>query len=155
MYKTMTLTLAATLFIPTLSAHAERIELDQVPKTVMDGWRREHPDASNLEVDKESHFGLTLYEVKFKEKGGHEHQTLLDTEGKPFGHEEPVDPQDLPPAVTQSLSKIFSSFKIKDAEIIHHPDGTRLEYEIDLEGDGADWEIAMDPKGKVLVKERD
>lgn len=155
MYKTMTLTLATTLFIPVLSAQAERIELDQVPKAVMDGLRQEHPNAKELEVDKETHFGLTLYEVKFLEKGGHEHQTLLDTEGNPFGHEEPFDPKDLPSVVTQSLRNIFSSFKIKDVEIIHHPDGTRIEYEIDLEGDGADWEIAMDPKGKVLVKERD
>jgi uncharacterized membrane protein YkoI len=155
MHKPTTLTLAAALFIPMLSAHAERIDLDQVPKAVMDGLRQEHPDAKELEVDKETHFGLTLYEVKFEEKGGHEHQTLLDPEGKPFGHEEPVDPKDLPPAVTESLAKVFSSFKIKDVEIIHHPDGTRLEYEIDLQGDGADWEIAMDADGKLLVKEKD
>jgi len=155
MNKTMTLTLAATLFIPVLAAHAERIDLDQVPKAVMDGLRQEHPAAKELEVDKETHFGLTLYEVKFKEKGGLEHQTLLDPTGKPFGHEEPVDPKDLPPAVTQSLGKIFSSFKIEDVEVIHHPDGTRVEYEIDLEGDGVDWEIAMNPDGKVLVKEKD
>jgi uncharacterized membrane protein YkoI len=155
MYKTIPLMLTATFFIQTLPAQAERIDLDQVPKAVMEGLRQEHPDASNLEVDKENHFGLTLYEVKFKEKGGHEHQTLLDTEGKPFGHEEPVDPKDLPPAVTQSLGKVFSSFKIKDVEKIHHPDGTRIEYEIDLEGDGADWEITMDSKGNVLAKEQD
>ena len=98
---------------------------------------------------------LTLYEVKFKGKGADQHETLLDTEGKPFRHEEPVDPKDLLAAVTQGLGKIFSSFKIKDVEVIHHPDGTCMEYEIDVEGDGADWEVAMDSKGKVLVKERD
>ncbi len=138
MHKSMTLTLAASLFIPVLSAQAERIELDQVPKAVMEGLRQEHPDAKELEVDKETHFGLTIYEVKFKEKGGDQHETLLDSEGKPFGPEEPIDPKDLPRAVTQSLGKIFSSFKIKDVEVIHHPDGTRMEYEIDVEGDGAE-----------------
>ena len=57
MHKSMTLTLTATLFVPVLSAQAERIELNQVPKAVMDGLRQEHPDAKELEVDKETHFG--------------------------------------------------------------------------------------------------
>jgi len=62
---------AAALFIPVLSAHAERIELDQVPKAVMDGLRQEHPDAKELKVNNETHFGLTLYDFKFKESGPH------------------------------------------------------------------------------------
>ena len=155
MQKTLTFALAASLFIPISAVLAERIELDQVPEAVMAGVREEHPEARNIRVDKETHFGQTFYELKFKEHGQDEHQTLLDSQGKPFGHEQAVAPENLPAAVKESLRKLFTALQIKDAEIIHDRDGGRVEYEVDVVGDGADWEIVMDPQGKVLTKEPD
>lgn len=43
--------------------------------------------------------------------------------------------------------------KILDAEQITHPDG-RIEYEIELTSQGAEWELALNPEGKILVKEK-
>jgi len=37
---------------------------------------------------------------------------------------------------------------------IKHPDGD-IEYEIDVLGNGEEWELAMDPTGKIWAKERD
>lgn len=155
MQKALTFAMAASLYLPFSAVNAERIELNQVPKAVTDGLRKEHPEARNITVDKETHFGQTYYEMKFKEHGHGEHQTLLDSQGRPFGHEEEVDPEKLPAAVTKSLGKLFPSYHIKDAEIIHNSDRSRAEYEIDVTAGDADWEIVMDPEGNVLTKDAD
>ena len=53
-----------------------------------------------------------------------------------------------------TVRKLFNQLTLKDAEAIHHPDG-RIEYEIDVVGDGLDWELVLDNQAKLLSKERD
>ena len=141
------------LLLTAVSVQAARISVEDVPKAVMDGLKADHPDARNIEVDKEMHFGMILYEVKFKTHGD-QHEALYDRQGRPFAHENALKPAQLPVAVTDKLGQLFSSYKIKDVEEVDHPDG-RIEYEIDVIGDGVAWEIVMDANANVLVKERD
>jgi hypothetical protein len=56
--------------------------------------------------------------------------------------------------VQATVRKLFNQLTLKDAEVIHHPDG-RIEYEIDVVGDGLDWELVLDNQAKLLSKERD
>ena len=56
--------------------------------------------------------------------------------------------------VTESINKQFSNPRITRAEAIHHPDG-RAEYEINLIDNHVKWELAMNPKGQILVKEQE
>ncbi|MCF6250116.1 MAG: PepSY-like domain-containing protein [Methylococcaceae bacterium] len=143
----------ATLVLPVFSAQAGKIKLSEVPEAVIKSMKVEHPDAKNIKVDKELHFSMVLYEVKYK-TNGKKHETLFDPQGKHFGHEEEIEISELPQPIIKTLKQTFKQLSIKDAEKISHPDG-RVEYEIDVKGDGEDWELAMSPTGKIWVKERD
>ncbi len=145
--------LLATLVLSSFSAQAGKIKLSEVPKAVIKAMKAEHPDAKNIKVDKELHFGIVLYEVKYKTNGKH-HETLFEAHGKHFGHEEAIEVSELPDAIIKTLKQTFTNLSIQDAEKIEHPDG-RIEYEVDVKGDGEDWELAMSPAGKIWVKERD
>ncbi len=136
-----------------MPVYAKTIKLEEVPRAVLSGLKKYHHDAGALTVDKETHFGLTLYEVKFMTHG-EQHQALFDQQGQSFAHEESIDLRQLPQAVLVAVKTLFDQFKLKDAEAIHHPDG-RVEYEIDVVGDGFDWELVLDDEAKLLSKERD
>ncbi len=153
MRKLLILTFFNAIILSVFPASAARIDVADAPDAVIQGLRSEHPEAQNIQIDKERHFGLTLYEVKFK-SNGEQHETLFTPQGKHFGHEQPVAPADLPRAIIKTLDSTFRSYSITDAEMIRHPDG-RIEYEIDVHGDANDWELAMSPSGRTLVKERD
>jgi len=154
MRNTITVSLFFLFILPVVTVNAAKIDIADVPWRVLKGLKNEHPGAKNIQVDKERHFGLTLYEVKFN-IDDKQHETLFDPKGWHFGHEEAIKPEHLPSAVIRTLNKTFKQFTIKDVEEIRHPGNERIEYEIDIHGDGEDWELAMDPFGKILVKERD
>jgi len=143
----------ATLVLPVSSAQAGKIPLSEVPKTVLNSLKEKHPDAKIIKVEEEHHFALKLYEVKFK-LNGKKQELLYSPQGKYFGYEEDIDISELPKAVVDKLKQSFKKLTIEKAEKIRHPDG-RIEYEIDVDGDGEEWEMAMDPTGKIWGKERD
>ena len=153
MNKILLSSIIATLVLPAFSVQASNLKFSDVPKAVINSMKAEHPNAKKIKVDKELHFGLVLYEVKFK-INGKSHETLFDQQGQHFGHEEEVEIPELPQAIIKTLKQTFKKLKIKKAEKIEHPDG-RIEYEIDVKGDGEKWELAMSPTGKIWVKERD
>ena len=141
---------APFLLLTAFSAQATNINQSEIPSAVLDGLKADHPDARNIAVTRQKHFGLTLYEVQFK-LHGKPHEALFDPWGKPFGHEEPV--QQLPDVVSNKLKQVFSEMAIESAVALHHPDG-RIEYEIDLRSAGELWEVVTNEKGNILVKER-
>jgi len=145
--------LLASLVLPVFSAQAGKLPLSEVPKAVLNSLKEKHPDAKIIKVEKEHHFALKLYEVKFK-LNGQKQELLYSPQGKYFGYEEDIDVSELPEAVVDSLKQTFKKLSIEKAEIIRHPDG-RIEYEIDVDGDGEEWEMAMGPTGKIWGKERD
>ncbi|NOR68502.1 MAG: hypothetical protein GQ532_02195 [Methylomarinum sp.] len=153
MNKKIISSLIAMLVLPVFSAQASNLKFSDVPEAVIKSMKIEHPDAKKIEVDKELHFGMVLYEVKFK-TNGKKHETLFDAQGHHFGHEEEIEISEIPQPIIKTLKQTFKKLSIEKAEKISHPDG-RVEYEIDVEGDGEDWELAMSPAGKIWVKERD
>jgi hypothetical protein len=144
--------LLAILVLP-ISSQAERLHLSDVPKAVIISLQERHPDAKIIKIEEEHHFTLKLYEVKFK-LDGKKQELLYTPQGKYFGYEEDIDISELPKAVVDQLKRSFKKVTIEKAEKIKHPDG-RIEYEIDVLGDSEEWEIIMDPTGKVWSKMRD
>lgn len=130
--------------------NATNISRAEIPPAVFEGLKNEHPEAKNINVTKQVHFGLTLYEVQFN-LHGHPHEALFDASGEPFGHEEPV--QQLPEAISNEIQRHFSKYTIENAVSLHHPDG-RVEYEIDLRMNDTLWEIVTNENGKILVQEK-
>ena len=144
------------IFLLTFGAspsRAERIEIDAVPKAVLDSFYKAHPKQKNIRVDRERHFDTVLYEIKFGDSDSHAHQTLFTADGIQFGHEKPIPNRLLPDKVKNSINRLFKSVTIKDAEEIHQPGTHRVEYEVDVIGDGGDWEIGLDSDGTVIRKE--
>jgi len=145
--------LLATLVLPIFSAQAKKIPLTEVPPSVITSLNERHPEARIIKVEEEHHFTLKLYEVKFK-LHGEKYEILYTPQGEYFGFEEDIHISDLPKAVVDKLNKTFNKLTIVKAEKIEHPDG-RIEYEIDVNGDGEEWEMIMGPKGKIWGKEQD
>jgi len=145
--------LLATLVLPVFSAQAKKIPLSEVPPSVITSLKERHPEAKIIKVEEEHHFTLKLYEVKFK-LHGEKYEILYNPQGKYFGFEEDIHISDLPKAVVDKLKKTFKKLTIEKAEKIESPDG-RIEYEIDVNGDGEEWEMIMGPKGKIWGKEQD
>jgi hypothetical protein len=106
-----------------------------------------------VEIDKEVHFDEVLYEVKYTINGV-KFETLFTPKGERFGEEIEIPVSELPKAIVKTIEKTFKQFKIDKVERIEHPDG-RVEYEVDVEGDGQEWEIEMTPDGKILLQELD
>lgn len=141
---------ASVLYLTSFHTQATNINQADIPESVIAGLKADHPGARNINVTRQRHFGLTLYEVQFKTHGS-PHEALFDSRGKPFGHEEAV--KQLPELVTNKLKQVFSEFKIENAVALHHPDG-RVEYEIDLRNSGVLWEVVTNEQGRILVKEK-
>lgn len=146
----ITLPILAALLLTVFSAQAKRLDVSEVPASVINGIKSRHPDAQNIMIDKELHFRISLYQVKYK-AGSEQNFALYDSQGRPFGHEEAIDPRKLPASVNRKLEKAFGSYRILSSQIIRHPDG-RVEYEVGVKGDGTNWELALSPGGNILTK---
>ena len=143
----------SALILPAFSVQAEKIPRSDVPEAVVKMIKKEHPKAKLIEIDKEMHFGEVLYEVKYKINGV-KFETLFTPAGEHFGEEIEIPISELPKAIVKTLEKTFKTFKIDKVEKIEAPDG-RIEYEVDVDGDGQEWEIELTPDGKILLKELD
>jgi len=146
-------TLLATLVLPVFSAQAKKLPLSEVPPSVINSLKERHPEAKIIKIEEEHHFTLKLYEVKFK-LHGEKYEILYNPQGEYFGFEEDIHISELPKAVVDKLKKTFNKLTIEKAEKIEHPDG-RIEYEIDINDGGEDWEMIMDPTGKIWSKDPD
>jgi len=145
--------LLTTLVLPVFSVQAGKVPLSEVPKVVINSLKEKHPDAKIIKIEEEHHFAIKLYEVKFKLNGTNQ-EILYTPQGKYFGYEEEIETSELPVAVVEKLKQSFKKVSIEKVEKIRHPDG-RIEYEIDVKGDGEEWEMTMMPTGKIWGKERD
>ncbi len=151
--KTVLASLIVSLVLPVFSVQAEKIPHSDVPEAVVKMIKKEHPEAKLIEIDKEVHFDEVLYEVKYKINGV-KFETLFTPKGEHFGEEIEIPLSELPKAIVKTLEKTFKQLKIEKVERIEAPDG-RVEYEVDVEGDGQEWEIELTPEGNILLKELD
>ncbi len=125
--------------LPVSSVVAKKIPHSEVPEAVVKMIKKEHPEAKLIEIDKEVHFGELLYEVKYRVNGV-KFETLFTSNGESFGEEIEIPLSELPKAIIKTLEKTFKQLEIEKAEKIEAPDG-RVEYEVDVVGDGQEWEI--------------
>lgn len=75
-------TLAALFFVAGCETTEVEIANDAVPANVMAGFKKEFPDATDVEVKKETYKdGLVHYEFEFKGKDGKKQEVEFNTEG--------------------------------------------------------------------------
>ena len=149
-------TILVTFLIAFGQANASETELtkQQVPKAILDAFEKAHPNAQEVEFEKEMVEGKAVYEVEYKENG-REYEILYDSDGVILQMEETLDVKALPEPIVQAISKAYPKATIEDAEKVMKPDGTVIAYEVEIKTEGKKLELELDADGKILKTEQD
>ncbi len=131
------------LAIASFSVTAAPLNLQDLPAKVMDYIHKKHPKAKEISAKTTTHFGISLYELSFKEeKLDRNSQSYIDNITELFkenGHFFVNVPQItnavnlLPPPVVKTLQKNYPGYQILTVNLIANPNGRGEEYEIYLQ----------------------
>jgi uncharacterized membrane protein YkoI len=145
--------IAACLLLSNVLADDEKVALDQLPKAVTEAVKVKFPNAELTGAEKETEDGKSFYEVAIKHKGA-KYEVTVTPEGKITEIEKEIAAKDLPKAVTDALQKKHPQSTIKEAEELTA--GDKVTYEVVIAtADKKNWEIVLDPQGKILKEEED
>ena len=139
------------LFLITLAmgcVEAQDIPQSQVPSVVTNAFHVAYPQASDIEWELHS----PLYKVEF-EIDRADHDLWFDKEGKVVKHKQDIAIQDLPEAVTKTIQKDFSGYRVDDTDKIEEK-GV-VSYRVELDGKPNDLMLTLSANGDVLEKRND
>ncbi len=125
-------TVLALLATSMCLADEERIEIDKLPKAVVDAIKAKYPDGKMVSAEKETEGEKTVYEVVVKNKD-QKLEITLDGDGKIMEIEQEVAAKDLPKAVTKTIEDKYPKGTIKNAESSTRDD--KVTYTVLLEND--------------------
>ncbi len=151
-------TAAAVLMAAATAAWAdEKVDLDKVPKAVVDAVKAALPDAEIKGAEKETEDGKLFYEIEILNK-----KEELDVEPTPDGDlseiEKEIDYNYLPKAVSNSLEDKYPKAEFKEVEEV-----TKVEkkteklayYEVQVKtADQKRYEVQVAPDGKVVNEQK-
>ncbi len=137
--------LSACLLI-SLMGYTQKITPDKVPAKVKQAFAKKFPAVTDVkyEMDKKD------YEINFKDKGI-EMSANFDATGKWLETETEIKETDLPKAVSASIAKNFTGFKISEVAKTENRDKGII-YEMDLKKDKEGYEVQFSIKGDILKK---
>ena len=135
----------------------EKVDLDKVPKAVVDAVKARFPDAEIKGAEKETEDGKTYYELEILNK-----KDEIDVELTPDGDiaeiEKEIEYKDLPKAVSKALEDKYPKAEFDEVEEV-----TKVEkkteklafYEVQVKtADKKHLEVEVDPDGKILNEEK-
>ena len=135
----------------------EKVDLDKVPKAVVDAVKARFPDAEIKGAEKETEDGKLFYEIEILNK-----KEELDVELTPDGDlseiEKEIEYKDLPKAVSKALEEKYPKAEFKEVEEV-----TKVEkkteklayYEVQVKtADQKRYEVQVDPDGKIVNEEK-
>ena len=132
-----------------IAGEAKKVTEQQVPKPVLEVFHKAYPQAQDLQYEKESKAGKTVYEVEFKDQGIKRKATYTG-EGTLLETEEDIKPDALPASVTEWLKKAHPKATIEEAEKVMTPDGKVSGYEVEIKDGKKVLEIHFDAPAKFL-----
>lgn len=143
--KTIQTVLALLIFFFTVACDKEpgHLKKADVPDAVMSAFNSAHPDARDVEWEKEGEY----YEVEFEE-GRVEMEIVYDIEGNVIETEIEIDVSDLPDAIVKYINDNYSDYKIDEAEKIENGEGVL--YEVEIEYKRSELELMFDGNGNFL-----
>jgi hypothetical protein len=151
----LTAGLALLLVTPVAPAQEkkDKLDLDKIPKAVMDALKAKFPRAEIHKWTKEKEGEDIIYDIEFKHDG-RACEADIKENGAYINFERAVEVKDLPAAVKAAVEKKYPKASIKEAMEITDVKGKveKLEgYEILLTTtDKKTVEITLAPDGKVL-----
>ncbi len=129
------------------------LELDKIPKLVMDALKAKFPKAEIHKWTKEKEGDIVVYDIEFKQEG-RKFEADIKEDGTIHNWEKEIADKDLPETVEKAVEKKYLKSTIKEImEITLVKDGKdALEgYEIVLEtSDKKEVEVTVAPDGKIL-----
>lgn len=136
------------LFLTTLimgCVEAQDIPQSQVPSVIANAFHVAYPQASDIEWELHG----SLYQVEF-EIDRADHDLWFDKEGNVVKHKQEIAIQDLPQAVTKTIQKDFSGYRVDDVDRIE--ENGVVYYRVELDGKPHDLKVTFSDKGEVLNK---
>lgn len=119
----------------------------EAPTKVKNSFTQKFPNAKKVKWDKEN---ATEWEAEFK-MNGKEYSANFNSDGTWKETEYKIKKSEIPAVVKQTLNSQFAGYDIEKVEVSKKPEG--LVYELKLEKDDTDMEVAISSNGKVLKKE--
>ena len=129
------------------TTNAQKIAGSEVPATVQQTFTQKFPNAKGVKWEKEDN----TIEAEFK-LGKEEYSASFDQAGKWLETESDIKKDKLPEAVSVSIAKEFSGYKIEKVEKLETPDRGLL-YEVELEKKETTYEVRFTAEGKIIKKE--
>lgn len=140
------------LVAATVRADEEKVELDKLPKAVVEAVKAKFPKCEMVSASKEKEGDKTIFEVQIKD-GKTKADVSLTEEGKIVSIEKEIAAADLPKEVTDALEARYAKAKINLAEEVTDKDD-KVVYELHVTtADGKKGEVVFDPKGKFVKEE--
>jgi hypothetical protein len=137
----------------TKKGHSKDVDKKDVPAAVMAAFEKAYPKAAVKEIEKKTDSsGTVFYEIESK-SGKNKIEAVYTIDGTMTKVEEVVPVNNLPEAVTKSVSTAYPRTKITEAEKVVH--GLTVEYEIDVVTGKEKNELLLDETGKVLSAKKE
>lgn len=134
-------------------ADEEKIDLDKVPKPVMDAVKAKFPGAKLTGASKEKEGDKTIYEVAFTYKGS-KYEVECEPNGKFVAIDREIEAKDLPKPVATALEGKYPKATYKIIEEVTKDDKIAY-YEVELvTADKKGVEVQVDPSGKIVKEEK-
>jgi hypothetical protein len=134
-------------------ADEEKVELDKLPKAVVEAVKKKFPRAELNSASKEKEDGKTVYEVNIKDGKTTIEVTLTD-KGKIVSIEKEITVKDLPSVVAETLESKYPKATIKKVEEIIKEDRTTAYELLLVNADKKTLEVSFSPEGKVISEEK-
>ena len=135
------------MLLSVVTSFAQEIPEAQVPASVVAAFKKDFPQATETKWEKKA----DAHSVKFKVNGV-EHKGWLDNNGKMVKHKVDIKESELPAAVTATLKKDYSNFKVSG--VYKMLEGNATTYEMDLKNDQEKWEAVFAEDGKLVKKKQ-
>ncbi|ABG60764.1 PepSY-like domain-containing protein [Cytophaga hutchinsonii] len=129
-------------------SYAQDIAQKDVPAVVVNAFQQKFPQQSVVEWE----LKRGLYEAEFEIKNM-DHSVYLDSTGKIVKHKQEIAVSDLPSAVTASIQKNFSGYKVDDAKKIEV--GNTVRYKVDVEKGAEERKVTFSADGKIEENKMD
>ena len=150
--------LAGLLLAVPAACAQDKLDLDKIPKKVMDALKAKFPKAKIHKWTEEKEGDAVVYDIEFKQ-GDRKFEADIKEDGTILNFEEEVSVKDLPAAVKKAVGRRYPKAKLKEimkiTEIKDRKE-TRGGYEIVLEtADKKEVEVTIADDGKVLEDPRE
>ena len=130
----------------------ETLSWDQIPAPVQRAIKEHAGDAKIEKIEKESEGGKLVYEAEFKTEG-RETELKIAPDGTLLGMEQEISLDQAPEAVRGAIERQVGGAKITEIEL--ETEGGKTTYEVEFTRNGKEYELQIDPNGKILKLEEE